>query len=282
MPDLILTQVAGGVATITLNRPEKLNSFAGDMRERLADALASIATREDVRVLVLTGAGRAFCAGGDIQHMVGLKERGESFESLRGLLDAGRAVITRLAALPFPTLAAIHGPAAGAGLNLALACDLRVASDQATFGETFVRIGLHPDWGGTYFLPRLFGTGRALEMCWLGDSIDAAEALRAGLVHRVWAQAEFERSWRELASRLAAAPATSVMQVKQTLRASAGRNLEECLEAEAAAQAACWASPDSGEGLRAFVEKRTPVFGAAAMDAAADAVDSGAHASRFE
>jgi 2-(1,2-epoxy-1,2-dihydrophenyl)acetyl-CoA isomerase len=282
MPDLILTQVAGGVATVTLNRPDKLNSFAGDMRERLADALASIATREDVRVLVLTGAGRAFCAGGDIQHMVGLKERRESFDSLRGLLDAGRTVITRLAELPFPTLAAIHGPAAGAGLNLALACDLRVASDQATFGETFVRIGLHPDWGGTYFLPRLAGTGRALEMCWLGDSIDAADALRAGLVHRVWAQAEFERNWRELASRLAAAPATSVRQVKQTLRASAGRTLEECLDAEAAAQAACWASADSGEGLRAFVEKRAPVFGAAGEDVAADAVESGAHGTRFE
>ena len=201
MPDPILTHVAGGIASITLNRPEKLNAFAGDMREQLAAALGAVASRHDVRVLVLTGAGRAFCAGGDVKHMVALKEREESFDALRALLDAGREVVTRLAALPFPTVAAVNGPAAGAGMNLALACDLRVASDEATFGETFARIGLHPDWGGSYFLPRLTGTSRALELCWLADSIDAGEALRIGLVNQVWPMAEFETGWRGLAAR---------------------------------------------------------------------------------
>jgi len=224
---------------------------------------------------VITGAGRAFCAGGDVQHMVALRERGESFDALRPLLDAGRAVIERLVALPFPTVAAVNGPAAGAGMNLALACDLRVASDQATFGETFARIGLHLDWGGSWFLPRLVGSSRAMELCWLGDPIGAGEALRVGLVNRVWPQAEFERSWRELAARLAAAPATSVRLAKQNLRASPGRSLEECLDAETAAQAACWASADSAEGLRAFVEKRPPAFGASVAEA-------GTRSGRFE
>ena len=135
---LVRSEVADGIAVVTLDRPDQLNAFAGDMREQLAEALEAAGARADVRVLVLTGAGRAFCAGGDVKHMVGLKEREESFDALRALLDAGRRVISALAALPFPTVAAVNGPAAGAGMNLALACDLRVASDVATFTESFV------------------------------------------------------------------------------------------------------------------------------------------------
>ncbi len=261
MARLIRTEITDGVAVVTLDRPEKLNAFADDMREQLVEALAGLAARDDVRVLVLTGAGRAFGAGGDVKHMVALKEREESFEDLLALLDAGRRVVRQLAALPFPTVAAVNGPAAGAAMNLALACDLRVASEAATFTESFVKIALHPDWGGTYFLPRAVGTSRALELCWLGDAIDAAEAERIGLVSHVWAAAEFESRWRVFAARLAAAPATSVRLAKETLQASAVRSLDECLAAEADAQRLCWASPDSAEGLRAFVEKRAPVFG---------------------
>jgi 2-(1,2-epoxy-1,2-dihydrophenyl)acetyl-CoA isomerase len=261
MPNLVLLDQSGGVATVTLNRPEKLNAFADDMRERLAETLDAIAHDPAVRALVITGAGRAFSAGGDVRHMADLKQRSAGFDELRRLLDAGRAVITRLAALPFPTIAAVNGAAAGAGLNLALACDLRIVSDQASLGETFVRVGLHPDWGGTYHLPRQIGLSRALEMCWLGDMIDAAEALRIGLVSRVVPHDRLAGEVQGFAARVAAAPQASVRLVKRTLTASFERTLEQCLDAEEEAQAACWESADAAEGLRAFVEKRSPVFG---------------------
>ena len=259
----ILLEVSAGVAVITLNRPEKLNAFAGDMRERLVLALDRVAADPDARVLVITGAGKAFCAGGDVQHMVDLKARGAGFDALAPLLDAGRAIVTRLAALEIPVIAAVNGVAAGAGCNLALACDVRLASSEASLGETFVRIGLHPDWGGTWHLPRLAGTAAALDLCWTGELVDAGEALRLGLVQRVYPAKAFEKSWREYATRLAAAPAASVRAAKRTLRASLACSLETCLDAEATAQAACWASADSAEGLAAFVEKRAARFGAA-------------------
>jgi len=264
MGDLVLYARDGPIATITLNRPEKLNAFVDDMRDRLLAALDRAASEAGVRALVLTGAGRAFSAGGDVRHMVALKEQAADFAAVRALVDAGREVAGKLDALPFPTLAAVNGVAAGAGLNLALACDLRLASDQASFGETFARIGLHPDWGGTYFLTRLVGTSKALELCWLGDVIDAAEALRIGLVNRVVAHDRFAAAVDELAARLAAAPCVSARLIKRNLRGAGGRSLEECLEAETNAQEACWSSADSAEGLRAFVEKRAAVFTTAA------------------
>ncbi len=265
MGQLVLLAESGGVATLVLNRPEKLNAFADDMREQLVEALDAAAGHGGIGALVITGAGRAFCAGGDIGHMAALKARGARFEELRPLVAAGRGAIERLAALPFPTIAAVNGPAAGAGLNLALACDLRIASAQASFGETFVRIGLHPDWGGTYFLPRLVGQARALELCWTGEVVDAAEALRIGLVNRVVAHDELVGAATALATRLAAAPRASVRLAKRTLGASFQRTLAQCLDAEIEAQAVCWASPDVAEGLEAFIAKRAPVFGAPAL-----------------
>src|SRR5436309_772914 len=220
MADLVLLAESGGVGTLVLDRPGKLNAFGGDMREQLVAALGAAAAHGGIRALVITGAGRAFSAGGDVHHMAGLKASGESFAAVRPLLELGRAAILRLASLPFPTIAAVNGPAAGAGLNLALACDLRIASDQATFGETFVRIGLHPDWGGTYFLPRLVGLARALELCWTGELISAAEALRIGLVERVVPHDELSAAARALADRLAASPAASVRLMKRTLGAA--------------------------------------------------------------
>lgn len=261
MSDLVLLDVRDGVATLTLNRPEKLNAFAADMRERLGEALDRVASDPGARVLVVTGAGRAFCAGGDVGHMVKLKERGAPFEEFEPMLDAGRVAVTALAALEIPTVARVNGPAAGAGLNLALACDLRLASDQATFGESFVRLGLHPDWGGTYSLVRTVGLSRALELCWLGDLIDAAEALRIGLVNRVVPHAALDEEVGRLAARLAAAPQTSVRLIKRTLTAAPHRSLGECLEAEVEAVATCWETEDVAEGVRAFIEKRAPRFG---------------------
>jgi len=261
MSELVLLSHSEGVATLTLNRPDKLNAFGDDMRGKLAEALDRVRDTPGIGVLVITGAGRAFSAGGDIQHMVRLKDRDAPYEDFSPLLEAGREGILRLVALPMPVIAAINGPAAGGGLNLALACDLRIASDQATLGETFVRIGLHADWGGTYFLPRLVGTAKALELCWLGEMIDASEALRIGLVNKVVPHGRFAEEIAGWARRLVAAPRTSITWVKRTLRASWVRSLEECLADEIEAQRACWASPDSAEGVRAFVEKRAPVYG---------------------
>lgn len=276
----ILLHIDHGIAVITLNRPDKLNAFAGDMREQLIDALHRVAASAEARVLVITGAGKGFCSGGDVAHMVGLKQKGADFDALAPLLEAGRAIITRLVALEIPTIAAVNGVAAGAGCNLALACDLRLASDAARFGETFVRIGLHLDWGGAHHLPRLVGLGRALDMAWTGELIDAAEAHRMGLVERLWPAREFDAAWRAYAQALAAAPATSVREAKRTLRAAAARTLEQTLAAEVAAQAACWASADSGEGLAAFIDKRPPRFGAAA--AASGALAPSPAARQFE
>jgi len=266
--DRVLTAVHDGVATITLNRPDKLNAFAGDMRERLAAALDRVGADAGARVLVLTGAGRAFCAGGDVQHMAQAKASGAGPEALEPLLAAGRAVIERLVALPIPTVAAVNGVAAGAGMNLALACDLRIASDEATFAESFARIGLTVDWGGSWFLPRAVGLGKALELAWLAERVDAHEALRIGLVERVVPQARFADQVAALARQLAAAPAASLRASKRVLRAALHTRLAQAFELEAEAQAECWRAPDVAEGLRAFVEKRAPAFEAAAVPAA--------------
>jgi 2-(1,2-epoxy-1,2-dihydrophenyl)acetyl-CoA isomerase len=272
----IRLEIAGGIAVVTLNRPEKLNAFAGDMRERLLEALDRVAAAGAARVLVLTGAGRAFCAGGDVTFMHGLIERGEGYEGLAPLVDAGADVVTRLAALPIPVLAAVNGVAAGAGANLLLACDVRLASDEARFGETFVKIGLHTDWGGSWALPRAVGVASALDLCWSGELIGAAEMLRLGLVQRVWPAAEFASEWRAYAAHLAAAPRASVRAAKANLRAGLSRTLAEALAAEALAQRACWDSGDAAEGVRAFIERRTPDFvrgeaGAPSADAAPSA-----------
>lgn len=256
----VLLEVSAGVAVLALNRPEKLNAFAGDMREQLIARLDDVAASPEARVLVVTGAGRAFCSGGDVENMARLAERGAPFEELAPLLEAGEGVVRRIAALPIPVIAAVNGVAAGAGANLALACDVRLASDVAKLGETFVRIGLHPDWAGTWRLPRLAGVAKSLDLCWTGDLIEAGEAQRLGIFQRVWPAANFEREWRDYAARLAAGPQVAIRAAKATLRAAPDRGLEECLAAERAAQERCWRSPDAAEGVRAFVEKRAPVF----------------------
>jgi 2-(1,2-epoxy-1,2-dihydrophenyl)acetyl-CoA isomerase len=277
----ILLDVADGVATLTLNRPEKLNAFAGDMRDRMLAALDEVAARADVRVLAITGAGRAFCSGGDVGFMQELVERNAGYDGLAPQVEAGARIVTRLAALPMPVIAAVNGVAAGAGANLMLACDVRLASDEARFGETFVRIGLHTDWGGSWSLPRAVGVAKALDLCWSGDVIDAPEMLRLGLVQRVWPAAAFAAEWRAYVARLAAAPLASVRAAKLNLRAAPARTLEQALAAEDAAQRACWESGDAPEGVRAFTEKRPPRFGGAPATPGADGAPSDA-ARRFE
>jgi 2-(1,2-epoxy-1,2-dihydrophenyl)acetyl-CoA isomerase len=248
-----------GITTITLNRPEKLNALAGHMRRDLAEALEAAASERGVHVVVITGAGRAFCAGGDVAAMAELLERHDAEEFSR-LLGSARRVITAIRQMTKPVIASVNGPAFGAGFNLALACDLRIASTTATFSQSFAKVGLHPDWGGTYFLPRLVTPNKACEMFFLGDAMGAEEALRLGVVNYVVEPTELEAETRKLAERLRAAPAVALGAAKQAVYLSQAAGLEEMLRFETEAQMRCFESQDCSEGLRSFLEKRAPKF----------------------
>jgi len=259
MYEHIQTNEADGILTITLNRPEKLNAFIGHMRRDLAEALEHAASDRNVRVVVITGAGRAFCAGGDIAFMAELMQRRNAEEFSR-ILGAGRRVILAIRQMTKPVIASINGPASGAGCNLALACDLRIAASNATFSQSFAKVGLHPDWGGTYFLPRLVTPNKACEMFFLGESIDAQEAARLGIVNRVVAPEELEAATLELAERLRAAPPIALAAAKHAVYVSQAADLEEMLRYETEAQLRCFESEDGHEGMQAFLEKRDPRF----------------------
>ena len=259
MYEHILVDQSEGIATITLNRPEKLNAFIGHMRRDLAEALEHAGSDRMVRVVIITGAGRAFCAGGDVGFMAELMQRGDREEFAR-ILGAGRRVITSIRAMTKPVIAAVNGPASGAGCNLAFACDLRIASTNASFNQSFLKVGLHPDWGGTYFLPRLVTPNKACEMFFLGQTIDAAEAMRLGIVNEIVSPEEFEAATKELADRLRAAPPLAVAAAKQAVYISERTELDEMLRYETDAQLRCFASDDGHEGIRAFLEKRDPKF----------------------
>ena len=248
-----------GITTITLNRPEKLNALAGHMRRDLAEALENAGSDRSVHVVVITGAGRGFCAGADVRAMAQLMDDKDTDEFSR-LLGSARRVISAIRHMTKPVIASINGPASGAGFNLALACDLRIASSDATFSESFVRVGLHPDWGGTFFLPRLVSPNKACELFFLGETIDAQEAQRLGIVNFVVPPSELEAETRKLAERLRAAPAISIAAAKQAVYMSNASELEEMLRFENEAQLRCFASDDGHEGIKAFLEKRQPKF----------------------
>ncbi len=255
----VLLRMEAGIAWITLNRPERLNAFAGRMRDDLLDALDRAGDAPETRVVVIRGAGRAFCAGADVGVMSELLARGDHATFGR-LVEAGMRVVRRLSTLPQPTIAALHGAAAGAGASLALACDLRIASSRASIGFTFNRIGLHPDWGASYFLPRLVGSGRALELVLSGRMVGAEEAARIGLVERVVPEDDFEGEVGRLAAELAAKPPLALAAAKRSLIRSPAADLEQMLAAEAEAQLACFGTADAREGVAAFREQRAPTF----------------------
>lgn len=256
---LIASSRDDGIVTITLNRPEKLNAFTGTMREDLLGALRDAESDADCRVVVLTGAGRAFCAGGDVERMASLQREGD-VEAFRKLLVAGAAVVAQIASMSRTVIAAINGVAAGAGCNLALACDYRLASSEAKLGQTFVRIGLHPDWGGTWLLPRLIGPGRAMELLMTGRMVDAGEALAIGMVDRVVGATDLTSECTRLAREIAAAPPIAIRGIKRALRASEGHDLAAQLVLEAENQTRAFESSDAAEGMAAFFEKRRPQF----------------------
>jgi len=258
--DFVLYRAEPPLAWITLNRPARKNALAGSMREDLLSRIRQAGSDAAVHCLILTGAGDAFCSGGDITVMAELKQKAAGFKEIARWLDAGAKVVSALASLSKPTLACINGVAAGAGCNLALACDFRIASQAASLGETFARVGLHPDWGGTYFLPRLVGWSRALEMFTTGEMIDADQALRIGLVNRVVPPGKLEEETRAFARRLCSAPPLSFLAAREAVRRSSSASLSAMLIFERHAQQRCWESEDSAEGIRAFLEKRPPSF----------------------
>src|SRR5215216_3243679 len=259
MYEHILISEADGILTITLNRPDKLNAFIGHMRRDLADAIEHAGSDRSVRVVIITGAGRAFCAGGDIGFMAELMKRRDSEEFAR-ILGAGRRVITAIRQMAKPVIASINGPASGAGCNLAFACDFRIASHTAKFSQSFAKVGLHPDWGGTYFLPRLVTPNKACELFFLGESIDAAEAMRLGIVNQVVAPEDLEGATLQLAERLRAAPPIALAAAKHAVYMSQAAELDEMLRYETEAQLRCFESDDGHEGIHAFLEKREPRF----------------------
>lgn len=250
----------GPIGWIRMNRPERLNAFAGLMREEIEAGLVELEAAAEVRCVVITGVGRAFSTGGDVSFMAELIEKGDR-ESFDALVQTGMRVVSQIDRMSKPVIAAVNGPAAGAGACLALACDLRIASEGASIGLTFLRVGLHPDWGGSYFLPRLVGPALAAELIYTGGMVGVERAERLGLFNRVVPAAELEASARALAGQIAAGPAEAVAHAKRTLRRGGDAPLGEVLAMEHEAQLAAFDSPDFMEGISAFLEKRTPRFG---------------------
>ena len=258
----VLYRKDGNVVTLTLNRPEALNAMNEPLMAELERHLIDIESDAVARAVVLTGAGRGFCAGGDLKRDRMAEGQDRFFDGDPGgtVIERLNRCVLRMHNLPKPIIACINGVAVGAGCNLALATDLRLASDAARFGEVFSRIGLVPDGGGTYFLPRLVGTAKALEMIMLGDIIDAQEALRIGLVNRVVEADRLEAETRLLAERLATGPTLAHGLAKTGVYRAMNRPLEDVLNMEARNQSIASRSRDHVEGTAAFLEKRRPDF----------------------
>jgi 2-(1,2-epoxy-1,2-dihydrophenyl)acetyl-CoA isomerase len=248
------------VATLTLNRPERMNALGGTLREDFYDGLGRAIDDPDVRVIVITGAGRAFCAGGDVKAMNESKEANRSRPLMERVAPGRDRSVLLMRDSPKPLIAAVNGAAAGAGMNIALGCDVRLASTAAKFSQAFVRRGLHPDWGGTYFLPRIVGMAKAAELIFTGQIIDANEALRLGIVSSLHAPEHLLAATYELAAKIAAGPPIAIRLARRALYHNADSDLKSALEFETFAQNICFDTDDAREGIRAFVEKREPKF----------------------
>src|SRR3989441_2420829 len=246
--DRVLVDIAEGIGTLTLARPEKLNAFDREMCRDLIDALRMLSGSEQVRVILLTGAGRGFCAGADL---------GTLAEGAAELVGAGREVPVLIRTAPQPVLAAVNGPAAGGGANLALACDYRIASDQASIGQVFHKLGLVPDWGGSFFLPRLVGPAKALELVWSARMVPAAEALALGLFDRVVPQERLQAEARALARLWASQPPLAGRRAKEALYVSEQSTLASMLELELAQQMELFATPEAQRRIGASRAQRS-------------------------
>ena len=247
------------IARITLNRPDRLNSFTAQMHAELRDALARVTGDGDARVLVLTGAGRAFCAGQDLSDRA-VAPGAAPVDLGASIEDNYRPLVLSIRNLPLPVVCAVNGVAAGAGANIALACDIVIATKSASFIQAFCKIGLVPDSGGTYFLPRLVGSARAMGLAFFGDRVSAEQAAEWGLIWKCVDDGEFVATTDAMAAQLADAPTAGLAAIKRALHASSGNTLEQQLDVERDAQRALGNSADYREGVAAFLEKRAPRF----------------------
>jgi 2-(1,2-epoxy-1,2-dihydrophenyl)acetyl-CoA isomerase len=248
-----------GVGTLVMNRPERLNALNNELAMAVNDALGRIAGDASVSVVVVSGAGRAFCAGGDLGAMGASRQKG-TMHDLEPLLRAGMQMVLNMRTMPQPVIAAVNGAAAGAGMNVALAADIRIAAEEATFGQNFSKVGLFPDYGGTYFLPQLVGPAKAAELFYTGDMIDAKTALALGLVNHVVPGAQLESEVKSLAQKIARGPLMAIRAVKKALFAAHAKELAHALNNEVEEQIRCYLSEDCNEGIKAFFEKRVPKF----------------------
>jgi 2-(1,2-epoxy-1,2-dihydrophenyl)acetyl-CoA isomerase len=252
----VRSEIADRVATVTLDRPDVLNAFDRALKEELLGALRAAARDRDVRAVVVTGAGRAFSAGQDLKERQG----SETTPLDQELRERYNPIVLAIRSMEKPVIAAVNGVAAGAGMSLALACDIRIASEEASFIEVFGRVGLVPDTGSTWFLPRLVGPAKALELMWTTDPIDAKTALSLGLVNRVVPAGELMAETRALAMRLASAAPLALALAKRAVNRGLEIGLVEALDYEASLQGIAGRSKDYAEGVRAFVEKRPARF----------------------
>lgn len=252
--DRLLVSLEAGVKRVTFNNPARRNSVDFETMQRFAEAIKE-SFEDETRVIVITGAGDSFCAGADLQ--AGLSGVRDVTTDLREVINPG---VLAMRSLPKPIIARVHGHAAGIGCNYALGADIIVASDQAFFSQAFIKIGLMPDGGGTYFLPRLVGYNKAFELMALGDSIPAQQAFEMGMINRVVAASELDATVDAMAERLASAPAIALAKIKAGLANGLQSDLASALEFEAAGQGECFRSADFTEGVAAFLQKRKAVF----------------------
>jgi len=257
----LLEELKDEVAVLTLNRPDRLNAMSPPMLDALLEALPRLAADPEIGVVVLTGAGRGFCAGGDVKAMAeGRESAGTTLEEKAQGLRSRMEVSRWLHEMPKPTIAMVRGAAAGAGLSLALACDLRVAGDSARFATAFARVGYSGDFGGSWFLTQLVGTAKARELYLTADIVDAQQALALGIVNRVVPDVRLEDETMALAARLARGPRIAYRYMKRNFNAAESGTLKDLLDLEAWHHTRCGMTEDHREAAKAFVEKREPVF----------------------
>ena len=259
--DVVLVDRQDRIATLAMNRPQAKNALNAPLRAALSAKLGALAEDPSVRVIVLTGAGGAFCSGADLKAT--LMENPDALNSLEPAIEGFHQIIRAIVAVPKPVIAMVDGPAVGFGCDLALACDLRVASTRAYFQEKFVKIGLMPDGGGTFWLPRLVGLGRAMELMLTGAAVDARRALEMGLVNRVVDVAQLQAETMTLARELANGPPLAFAEIKRAVHAGSMASVGAALENEKQGQMRCLRSQDCMEGVMAWMEKREPKFSGA-------------------